>query len=131
MGFSDWSIIKKIAVIVIILVVIGAIAYGAVTLLGLTDTTDYKISEGKYTLKIETDGKWASYITTDSKYSQDEGTGPKTIELGTVKSLSSITVNSMESGKDLKVSILDANGNVVAEKSTSYDFGSIYLLLKV
>ena len=129
MGFGEWSIGKKIAIIVIIIVIIGVVAWGAVSLLGLTDPTTVNIDKGNYKLKIETDAQWTSYITTDSKYSQDGGTGPKTIDLGTVNSLSSITVDKMGSG-DMKVSILDANGNVVAERTNSIDYGTIYLLLK-
>ena len=130
MGFSEWSIGKKIAIIAIIIVIIGAIAFLAVSLLGLTDPTTVNISQGDYKVKIETDGKWASYITTDSKYSQNEGTGAKTIDLGTVNSLSSITINQVGSGTT-KVSILDSNGGVVAERTNSIDYGSIYILLKV
>ncbi|MCL2687648.1 MAG: hypothetical protein FWE58_03855 [Methanobrevibacter sp.] len=130
MGFSEWSIGKKIAIIAIIIVIIGVIAFAAVSLLGLTDPTSVSISQGDYKVKIETTGNWASYITTDSKYSQDNGTGDKTIDLGTVNSLSSITVNQMGSG-NMKVSILDSSGNVVTERTTSIDYGSIYLLLKV
>ena len=130
MGFSDWSIGKKIAIVVIIVIVIGAIAFAAVSLLGLTDPSTVNIDKGVYKLKIETDGEWASYITTDSKYSQDNGNGSKTIDLGTVNSLSSITVNQMGSGTT-KISILDDGGNVVVEKTNSIDYGSMYLLLKV
>ena len=130
MGFSEWSVGKKIAIIAIIIVIIGAIAFAAVSLLGLTDPTSVIISQGDYKVKIETTGNWASYITTDSKYSQNNGTGDKIIDLGTVNNLSSITVNQMGSGTT-KVSILDSNDNVVAERTNSIDYGSIYLLLKV
>ena len=130
MGFNDWSITKKIAIVVIIIVVIGAVAFAVVSLLGLTDPSTVNIDKGAYKLKIETGGEWASYITTDSKYSQDNGKGSKTIDLGTVNSLSSITVNQMGSGTT-KISILDDSGNVVAEKTNSIDYGSMYILLKV
>ena len=130
MGFSEWSIGKKIGLIIIILIVIGVIAFAVVSLLGLSDPTTVNISQGDYKLKIETTGGWATYITTDSKYSQQDGTGDKTIDLGTVNSLSSITVNQKGSGTT-KVSILDSSGKVVDERTNSIDYGSIYLLLKV
>ena len=128
MGFNEWSTGKKVALIVIILVIIAAIA--AVLLSGLIGSTTVNISQGDYKVKIETSNAWASYITTDSKYSQDEGSGSKTIDLGTVNSMSSITIDQKGSG-NTKVSIIDSNGNVVAERTNSVDYGSIYLLLKV
>lgn len=158
MGFDEWSTSKKVVVVLVIILAIVCIVAAVSIIFIATEvekTTELaqnfsenlendnvtingnnspsriiNLAEGSYQVKIETDGEWATYITTDSKYSQDKGTGSKTIDLGTVTSLSSITVNQMGSGTT-KVSILDSNNNIIAEKTNSIDYGSIYLLLKV
>ena len=130
MGFNEWSTGKKIALIAIIIIAIIIVITAVSLLVGLTDQTTVNVAQGDYKVKIETENPCTSYITTDSKYSQDEGSGSKTIDLGTVKSLSSITIDQKGSG-NTKVSILDSNNNVVAERTNSIAYGSIYLLLKV
>jgi len=100
-----------------------------ISLLGLRDQGSVNISKGDYKDKIENGIGWASYITTDSKYSQNEVSGAQTIDLGEITSFSSITINQKGSGTT-KVSILDSNGNIVVKKSNLIDYGSIYILLK-
>jgi len=89
-----------------------------------------EVAKGDYKIKIETGNSWASYITTDGQYSQSEASGSQTIDLGTVTSFSSITINQKGSGKT-KVSIVDANDTVVTKKTNSIDYGSISILLRV
>ena len=161
MGFDEWSTGKKLAVILVIILaivaVIGAVAIYITnevtkttepiintiteninntnnengTLNGNTSSGNVvEVAKGDYKIKIETETGWASDITTDSKFSRNEGSGFQTIDLGTVTSFSSITINQKGSGTT-KVSILDSNDNVVAEKTNSIDYGSIYILLRI
>lgn len=161
MGFDEWSTGKKMAVILVIILAIVAVIVAVAIYItsevarttenitntitenidnnvndnGTTNgTTSHgnvvEVAKGDYTIKIETETGWAYYITTDGRYSQNEGSGTQTIDLGTVNTLSSITINQKGSG-NTKVSILDSNGNVVAEKSNSIDYGSIYILLRI
>ncbi|MCL2687649.1 MAG: hypothetical protein FWE58_03860 [Methanobrevibacter sp.] len=89
-----------------------------------------EVAQGDYKVKIETTGNWASYITTDGQYSQDSDNGDATIDLGTVTSFSSITINQVGSG-NMKVSILDSDDNVVTKKTNSINYGSITIVLRV
>ncbi|MBZ9571122.1 hypothetical protein KQY27_06165 [Methanobrevibacter sp. TMH8] len=154
MSFDEWSNGKKVAIILIIIVAVVCVV-GAVSIMFISSevqkTTDavYKnindstvanrmqgdanvlnVTEGQYKVKIETENPWSSYITTDSKYLQDSGSGSKIIDLGTVNTLSSITIDQNGSGTT-KVSILDSNNKTIIEKTNSIDYGSIYILLRV
>ncbi len=131
MGFSDWSTGKKIALILIIIIgivcVVGIVNY---FISGYSSNSNtLTVAQGDYKVKIETENGWAYYITTDGQYSQDEGSGPQTIDLGNIKESSSITVNQKGSGTT-KVSILDSKNKTIDERSSSVDYGSIYILLK-
>ena len=85
---------------------------------GTSDNDNYK-------LQINTTGKWRLDLTINGKYSSDESTGQKTIDVGDVET-ASVTVNQYEGGST-DVYLLDPNNNVVGEGSTSSEgVGTIY-----
>ncbi|MCC7554253.1 MAG: hypothetical protein KO202_07195 [Methanobacteriaceae archaeon] len=150
MGFDNWGTGKKIAVVLIIIVAIIAII-GAITIITIAPevsnnlvqvnvSTDgnssssnvtgstANIEPGEYKVQVETSNNWASYITTDGKYSQSSGTGNSEIDLGTVNTYSSITINQEGSG-NLKIKIIDSKGNSIYEDNTSADYGSLFVEL--
>ena len=158
MGFDEWSTGKKIAVIlvciIILVAVIGTVAFFitkevAKTTENVVNTINENVkdvnvtidgnnsignvvtvAQGDYQIKIETDNPWTYYITTDGQYSQKDGSGSDTIDLGTVNSYSSISINQKGSGT-MKVSIVDSNGTTVTEKTNSIDYGNISIFLKI
>lgn len=81
-------------------------------------TNDNSTDKGECQIKIETDGKWRLDASLDSNYRSDEGTGDKTVDVGTLSQSASITVNQY-SGGPTKVSLIDSDGNVLHEESSA------------
>jgi len=148
MALDDWSEGKKIVAILICIIIVisvmGVVAFFITkelaktaenitsTIIENTNSSEnvFSVDQGKYKVKIETDNSWTSYITTDSKYSQNKGSGSKTINLGTINRFSSITINQKGNGF-MKVSVIDSEGDVVGESINSFDNGVVSILLNV